>query len=262
MDLGLAGKVALVLGASQGLGFAIASALAAEGAAVGLVSRSREKLEAAATAIRGPGRAEVSVAAADIGKWPDLENAHGAIAGALGPPDILVNNSGGPPPVDVTSVDADLWRKQFEALVLNQMRIAERVLPHMRRKKFGRILTISSTSIIEPFPALAISSALRSALAQWMKTLAGEVARDGVTVNLILPGSMATARTEDLDRAAALRRGVAAATVAAEAAAEIPAGRYGDPREFGDAAAFLASPRASYITGVALRVDGGATRSL
>ena len=262
MDFGLAGKVALVLGASQGLGFAVAGALAAEGAAVGLVSRSTEKLETAAAAIRGQSRGKVASVAADVGNWSEVERAHGAIAGALGPPDILVNNSGGPPPIDVTSVDAGLWRGQFEAMVLNQMRLTERVLPHMRQKKFGRILTISSTSIIAPFPALAISNALRAALAQWMKTLAREVAGDGVTVNLILPGSMATARIRDLDREAASRRGVAAAAVAAEAAAEIPAKRYGDPKEFGDAAAFLASERASYITGVALRVDGGATRSL
>ena len=147
-------------------------------------------------------------------------------------------------------------------MVLTQMRLTERVLPDMRRRKFGRVLTVSSTTIIEPFAALAISNALRSALAQWMKTLAGEVARDGVTVNLILPGSIATARLADLDHRSARERGVPAATVAAEAAAGIPAGRYGDPAEFGDAAAFLASPRASYITGIALRVDGGATRSL
>ncbi|MDP9136961.1 MAG: SDR family oxidoreductase [Pseudomonadota bacterium] len=262
MDLGLTGKVALVLGASQGLGLAIAGALAAEGAAVGLVSRNAEKLAAAAADIRGRSEGKAMFAAADVGSWPDIERAHGAIAAAFGPPDILVNNSGGPPPVDVTIVDAALWQAQFEAMVLNQMRLTELVLPPMRRKKFGRILSVSSTSIIAPIPSLAISNALRSALAQWMKTLAGEVARDGVTVNLLLPGSMATARTEGFDRAAAAKRGVAAATVAAEAAAEIPAGRYGDPKEFGDAAAFLASPRASYITGVALRVDGGVTHSL
>jgi 3-oxoacyl-[acyl-carrier protein] reductase len=262
MDLNLAGKTALVLGASQGLGFAIARALAAEGARVGIVSRSPQKLEAAAAAIRSDSGAEVACAAGDVGKWSQLESAFGALSGALGPPDILVNNSGGPPPVEVTSVDADLWRAQFEAMVLNQMRLTEHVLPHMRRNRFGRILTVASTSIIEPFSALALSNALRSALAMWMKTLAGEVARDGITVNLLLPGSIATARTKDLDSKSAAKRGVPVATVTAEAAAGIPAGRYGDPAEFGDAAAFLASPRASYITGIALRVDGGATHSL
>ncbi len=262
MDLGLSGKVALVLGASQGLGFAIATALADEGAAVGLISRSKEKLEAAADAIRTKASGRVAVAAADIGKWPEIERAYRAVLDALGPLDILVNNSGGPPPVDVTQVDAELWQRQFEAMVLNQMRLTELVLPHMRRNKFGRVLAVSSTSIVEPFSALAISNALRSALALWMKTLAGEVARDGVTVNLILPGSIATARTEALDRAAAARRGVTASAIAAEAAADIPARRYGEPMEFGAAAAFLASMRASYITGIALRIDGGATRSL
>ncbi len=147
-------------------------------------------------------------------------------------------------------------------MVLNQMRLTELALPHMRRNRFGRVLAVSSTSVVEPFSALAISNALRSALALWLKTLAGEVARDGVTVNLILPGSIATARTEELDRAAAARRGVTASVIAGEAAADIPARRYGEPKEFGAAAAFLASERASYITGVALRIDGGATRSL
>jgi 3-oxoacyl-[acyl-carrier protein] reductase len=262
MDLELSRKVALVLGASQGLGFAIARALNAEGASVVLVSRSAQKLEAAAAALRAQKRGEVAVAAADVGNWPEIESALRATTGSLGPPDILVNNSGGPPPGDVTCVDAEVWRAQFETMVLNQMRLTERVLPHMRRKKFGRILTVSSTSIIEPFAVLPISNTLRSALAQWMKTLASEVARDGVTVNLLLPGSIATARTQDLDSRSAAARGVPVATIVAEAVAGIPAGRYGEPAEFGDAAAFLASPRASYITGVALRVDGGSTHSL
>jgi 3-oxoacyl-[acyl-carrier protein] reductase len=186
----------------------------------------------------------------------------------FGDPDILINNSGGPPTVDATHVDAALWQSQFEAMVLNQMRLTEAVLPAMRAKKFGRIISVSSTSIIEPFAALAISNSLRAALAGWMKTLAGEVAKDGVTVNLLLPGSFlgpgsfATERVSDLDRLAAERQGVEVSEVAQANIRDIPAGRYGEPKEFGQLAAFIASPKAGYITGSALKIDGGATRSL
>jgi 3-oxoacyl-[acyl-carrier protein] reductase len=180
----------------------------------------------------------------------------------IGEPDILINNSGGPPPVDATHVDAALWQSQFEAMVLNQMRLTEQVLPAMRAKKFGRIISVSSTSIVEPFAALAISNSLRAALAGWMKTLAGEVAKDGVTVNLLLPGSFATERVSDLDRLAAERQGVEVSEIAEANIRDIPAGRYGEPKEFGQLAAFIASPKAGYVTGTTLRIDGGATRSL
>jgi 3-oxoacyl-[acyl-carrier protein] reductase len=132
----------------------------------------------------------------------------------------------------------------------------------MRARQFGRIISVSSTSIIEPFAALAISNSLRAALAGWMKTLASEVAKDGVTVNLLLPGSFATERISDLDRRAAERQGVDVSEVAQANIRDIPAGRYGEPKEFGQLAAFIASPRAGYITGSALKIDGGATRSL
>jgi 3-oxoacyl-[acyl-carrier protein] reductase len=136
------------------------------------------------------------------------------------------------------------------------------VLPSMRAKRFGRILSVSSTSIIEPFAALAISNSLRAALAGWLKTLAGEVAADGVTVNLLLPGSFATERIDELDRQAAEREGVPLDQVRQANIQDIPVRRYGEPREFGSLAAYLASPRAAYITGAAFRIDGGATRSL
>jgi 3-oxoacyl-[acyl-carrier protein] reductase len=256
MDLHLAGTRALVCGASQGLGFAIAEALALEGCHVGLLARNAAKLEGHAADFARRGLAAMALPA-DMGDWPSLA----AALARFGSPAILVNNSGGPPPVDVTRVDPDLWRQQFEVMVLNQMRLTEAVLPAMRRAKFGRILSVASTSIVEPIPVLAVSNALRAALANWMKTLAGTVARDGVTVNMLLPGSFATARIESMDAAEADARKLPVAEIVAEAAAAIPAGRYGDPKEFAAVAAFLASPRASYVTGQMIRIDGGATRS-
>ena len=257
MDLELKNKTALVCGASQGLGLAIAWALAREGCRVGLLARNGEKLEAHVKAFAAEGLEAVALQA-DMFDWAQLRMA----LTRFGSPDILVNNSGGPPPVEVTSVEPDLWRSQFEAMVLNQMRLTEAVLPAMRQNGFGRILSVASTSIVEPLPNLAISNSLRAALAGWMKTLSGQVARDGVTVNMLLPGSFATERIDTLNAREAASRGIPVAQVVAEASAGIPVGRYGDPAEFAAMAAFLASPRASYLTGQMIRVDGGATRSL
>lgn len=261
MDLELRDKKAIVCGASKGLGLAIAECLAVEGATVGLVARSRERLAAAVSRIEAHGGKGLGVAA-DLGQWKDVESALKTMCDTFGNPDILVINSGGPPPVDVTQIDADLWRTQFEVMVLNQMRLTEAVLPGMRKNSFGRILSVSSTSIVEPFAALAISNSLRGALAGWLKTLAGEVASDGVTVNLLLPGSFATERIEELDRRAAERQGMSVEEIRQVNMKDIPARRYGEPKEFGLLAAFLASPKASYITGAAIKMDGGATRSL
>lgn len=261
MDLELAGKVALVTGASQGLGLAIARAIAAEGAAVALVSRNAAKLEAQATALTAEGAVAMGVPA-DLGDWPSVSQALEAVRRQLGEPEILVFNSGGPPLVDVTEVDPELWRAQFEAMVMSAMRLTEAVLPAMRARRFGRILAVASTSIVEPIAGLAISNSLRAALAGWMKTLSREVARDGVTINLLLPGSFATERIDTMNRRAAETEGVSLEEVVARTSAAIPVGRYGDPREFAAVAAFLASPRASYVTGTMIRVDGGSTAGL
>jgi 3-oxoacyl-[acyl-carrier protein] reductase len=261
MDLMLNDKIALVCGASQGLGLAIAKGLAAEGAAVALLARNADKLEAEADAIRQAGGRAIA-APADLGDWDSVAGALEAVRREFGAPDILVNNSGPPPPVDVTKVDPDLWRAQFEAMMLTLMRLTEAVLPEMREQGFGRILTVASTSIVEPIPALAISNALRAGLALWMKTLAGQVAGDGVTVNLVLPGSFATARLDAMNARKAEAEGIPVEDLAARASAAIPAGRYGRPDEFADMTVFLASPRAGYVTGTAVRIDGGNTGSL
>ena len=257
MDLDLKNKTALVCGASQGLGLAIAEALAREGCKVGLLARNAAKLEGHVKAFAAEGMNAMALPA-DMFDWPQLQTA----LDSFGMPDILVNNSGGPPPVDVTEVDPDLWRRQFEAMVLNQMRLTGAVLPAMRAKGFGRILSVASTSIVEPYASLAVSNSLRAALAGWMKTLAGQVARDGVTVNMLLPGSFATERIDRLNAREAEARGITLQQVVADSSAEIPVGRYGNPREFAAVAAFLASPKASYLTGQMIRIDGGATKSL
>ena len=257
MDLDLKNKTALVCGASQGLGLAIAEALAREGCKVGLLARNAAKLDAHVKAFAAQGMNAMALPA-DMFDWPQLRMA----LDSFGMPDILVNNSGGPPPVDVTEVDPDLWRRQFEAMVLNQMRLSEAVLPAMRAKGFGRILSVASTSIVEPFASLAVSNSLRAALAGWMKTLAGQVARDGVTVNMLLPGSFATERIVSLNAREAEARGITLQQVVDDSSAEIPVGRYGNPPEFAAVAAFLASPKASYLTGQMIRIDGGATKSL
>lgn len=256
MNLELTGHSALVCGASQGLGFAIAEALAEEGCRVGLLARNAARLEAHADAFARRGLKAVALPA-DMGDWASLDKA----LKVFGLPSILVNNSGGPPPVDVSQVDPDLWRRQFETMVLNQMRLTEAVLPAMRATKFGRILNVASTSIVEPIAGLAISNSLRAALANWMKTLATEVARDGITINMLLPGSFATERIDGFNIRESEARKIPIAQVVAENSAAIPIGRYGDPKEFGAVAAFLASPRASYVTGQMIRIDGGVTRS-
>ena len=256
MDLELHGKTALVCGASQGLGFAIAEALAMEGCRVGLLARNAAKLESHVKSMAARGFSAIALPA-DMGDWTSVER----VLKVFGLPSILVNNSGGPPPVDVTRVDPDLWRQQFETMVLNQMRLTEAVLPAMRAVKFGRILNVASTAIVEPISGLAISNALRAALANWMKTLATEVAEDGVTINMLLPGSFATERIHGFNRREAEARKISIEQVVEENSAAIPIGRYGDPKEFAAVAAFLASPRASYVTGQMIRIDGGITRS-
>jgi 3-oxoacyl-[acyl-carrier protein] reductase len=261
MDLELRGRTALVCGASKGLGYAIAECLAEEGVFVGLLARHVSTLKMASERITAKGGRAMPLEA-DMRDWGSLEQALTRWRDGVGDPDIVVLNSGSPPVIEVTQIDAELWRAQFEAMVLNQMRLTEALLPTMRAKRFGRIISVSSTSIIEPFAALALSNSLRAALAGWLKTLAGQVAADGVTVNLLLPGSFATERLEELDRRAAEQQGVSIGQIQEANIQDIPVRRYGEPREFGLLATFLASPKAAYVTGTALRIDGGATRSL
>jgi 3-oxoacyl-[acyl-carrier protein] reductase len=256
MDLGLKGKRALVLGASRGLGRAIAEGLAREGAQVTAAARRQEAIAEWAGDL-----ANVTPARVDLA---DIDSVTALAEGLLaeGGVDILVNNSGGPAPGQAHATARADWIAQFEAMAANIFELTARLLPPMRERGWGRVLSIGSSGLIQPIPNLAISNGVRAAVLGWSRTLAAEVARDGVTVNMILPGRIGTERVGELDAAASKRTGKSVEEIAAASRETIPAGRYGRPEEFADAALFLVSERASYITGSQIRVDGGLIRSV
>jgi len=261
MDFRLNGKSALIFGGSKGIGRGIADALAAEGVAVAMVARTKETLDRAAAEITGRGGRAIGIAA-DLADWPSVERAVGAARAQLGRIDILVNNSGGPPPSGAAGVKPEVWESQFHAMVLAIFRITDLVLPEMRARKWGRVLNVASYSVIEPIAGIGVSNTLRSAIVGWAKTLATETARDGITVNMLLPGVIATDRSIQLARAAAERQKISVEEAERRTAQTIPVGRLGTIQEFGAVAAFLASPLAAYVTGSLIRIDGGLVRSV
>ena len=245
MELGIAGRVALVTGASKGLGLGVATALAREGARVAVSSRSRDRVEAAAARI---GASAFVHDAANVDGAPKLVR---EVEDALGPIDIVIANSGGPPASpDALSFTTEQWRGAYELLLLGQIALIEAVLPGMRERGWGRVLSLSSSVVREPSPVLVLSAAHRAALLAALKTIARQVARDGVTVNTLLPGVIATDRAREIG------------ADSPERIAQIPMGRLGTVEEFAAAAAFLCSVPAGYITGTTLLVDGGATRAV
>ena len=258
MDLGLAGRHALVLGASRGLGAAVARALALEGATVSAAARTVEDTQRWISALPADVAARVTPIALDMADRTRIAQ----VAGVLPPVDILVNNGGGPPPGGAADHAPELWLNQFETMAANLFFLTQVLLPSMKARGWGRILTISSSGVVQPIPNLALSNGIRAAVAGWSKTLSAEVADQGITVNMVLPGRIHTDRVDQLDGIAAKRQGRSVEDVAKASMASIPAGRYGRPEEFADAVAFLASTRASYITGATLRVDGGMIRGV
>ncbi|MCV9939015.1 SDR family oxidoreductase [Boseaceae bacterium BT-24-1] len=261
MDLGLVGKRALVLGASRGLGATIARTLAAEGANVIAAARSTDLTEAWIAALPADQRGRVSAAKLDLAALDSVDVLADQLL-AEGGVDILIGNSGGPPPGEARDAKRADWLVHFEGMAANLFHLAQRLLPGMTERGWGRIVTIASSGVEQPIPRLALSNGIRAAVVGWSKTLASEVAGSGVTVNIVLPGRIHTERVDQLDDAAAARTGGTRDAVAQASMAAIPAGRYGKPQEFADVVAFLASERASYVTGAKIRIDGGMIRGI
>jgi 3-oxoacyl-[acyl-carrier protein] reductase len=256
MDLELNGKRALVLGASRGLGMAIAKSLAAEGATVFAAARSRDKIADWAQYMSNV--TPLALDLADIGQVDSVVDDLLKDGGV----DIIVNNGGGPPPGTAQTAERGQWLTHFEAMAANLFHLNTRLLPAMKRREWGRIISITSSGVEQPIPNLALSNGIRSAVVGWSKTLANEVAGDGITVNVVMPGRIHTQRVDELDAAAAKRTETDVTEVAAKSRATIPAGRYGKPEEFADVVTFLASARAGYVTGSKIRIDGGSIKSI
>jgi 3-oxoacyl-[acyl-carrier protein] reductase len=261
MDLGLEGKVALVLAGGGGLGRAIAKALAREGAKLAVADISAEALTKSTQDIKAVG-VDVLALSWDLKNLAHIEENVRKVEERFGSVDVLVNITGGPPPTPAAGQDPTLWDESFRSMVLSVIAVTDRVLPAMRRRKWGRVITSTSSGVVSPIPNLGISNALRLALVGWSKTLAREVAVDGITSNIIVPGRIETERIRFLDESRAKKQGRSVSEVSAESIASIPVGRYGRPEEYADAVAFLASERASYITGTIMRVDGGLISSI
>ena len=262
MDLGLTGRTALVGGASSGLGRAAAERLASEGCRLGLWSRGGEALEKTAAELRARHGVEVATVAGDASD-PEVASrvARDALE-KLGQVDILVLNAGGPPPAEPLATKPDDWRRSFQLLAITPIELATLLLPGMRERRWGRIVSILSSGIRQPIPNLPYSNACRSALQAWLKTIAAEVIADGVTVNGVLPGRLDTDRVASLDGGRAEREGRPLEAVRAEMEHSIPAGRYGDPDELGAYVAWLCSAPAGYQTGTFVPIDGGMLRFL
>lgn len=256
MNLGLDGKVSLVCGASRGLGRAIADELAAEGASLALCSRDAERLEAAAAEL------DALALPADLSVAGEPTRVVEATVGRLGKLDVLVANTGGPPAGTHDTLTLEDWDRATALLLRSTVELATAALPGMKERGWGRILAVTSVAVKQPVDNLILSNSLRAAVTGFAKTLSREVAPHGITVNTILPGYTATERVTDLNRANAEREGVDPSEIQARLEASIPLGRLAEPREFAALAAFLASDRASYITGGAFSVDGGWLRGL
>jgi 3-oxoacyl-[acyl-carrier protein] reductase len=250
VELGLEGKVALVMGASKGIGRGVATALAREGARVAISSRSEESLRTVVDEEKG----ELMPIAADTGDLARMAALPGEVEAALGPVEILVTNTGGPPPGGALDHTAEAWEAAYDSLVQAPRILAEAVIPGMRERGWGRIVNVASTSVREPIPGLALSNAHRMATVGLFKTLAGEVAADGITVNTVATGLFATERLFGMHGSAEAAR--------ESAKTNVPAGRLGLPEEYGDLVAFISSERAAYLTGTVIPLDGGRTSSV
>lgn len=262
MDLGLNGKIALVAGASKGLGYATAKALAAEGTVVAIASRDRAAIEKAASDLARETGGTVIPSAVDVRDGAAIAAWAGAVEKAHGGIDLLYANAGGPPAGAALDFDDAAWQEAFELLLLSTIRMCRAVVPSMRRRGGGAIIVATSSTVKEPLGNLALSNVMRGGVSSFAKTLASELAPDRIRVNQLMPGRIDTDRLRHLDEVNAKKAGTTPEEQKAKTIASIPMGRYGSPDEFGRAAAFLFSDAASYITGASLQVDGGLIRSV
>ena len=262
MELGLKNKTALVLGSSRGIGLGIAKNLVRAGAHVGITGRCLEQLIPLAQELGIGTQSRIVPLAIDLDKANSAASVFHRFIEAFGGIDILVNNSGGPPAGLTTEIKAEQWQAYFSAMVLRLIELTNLCLPIMQKQRWGRVLTISSSSAIQPIPGLAISNVLRPAIVAWSKTLASEVAKDGITVNTILPGKILTERLQALNHAFAQKNNLSIDEFETQLINTIPMGRFGRVEELADVATFYLSEQASYLTGSCIRVDGGAIGSL
>jgi 3-oxoacyl-[acyl-carrier protein] reductase len=256
MELGIRGRTAMVAAASKGLGRAIAFALIGEGARVAISARSPGPLAETEQALRAAG-GEVHAMSVDVTRADELERWHAATVAALGAPALLVTNTGGPPAGQFEQLTEDAWRAGIDATLMNAIRLSRLVLPAMRAARYGRIVHLSSFVAKQPMALLTISSTLRAGLSALTKTMATQVAGDGITVNSVLPGHFLTDRQVHVNELRAKQHGITRAEWETRLQAEIPAGRFGRPEELADAVAFLLSERAGYLNGASLQIDGG-----
>jgi 3-oxoacyl-[acyl-carrier protein] reductase len=262
VELGLKGKRAIVLAASRGLGYACALGLAREGCDLVVCSRDEGRIQEAAARLRKESGARVLPLAVDVSQPDAAPRIVAACVETYGGLEVAVHNAGGPPAGDTQSISDAQWHAAFDANLLSLARLARAAAPAMKKANYGRILTIASSSIRQPIPNLVLSNALRAGVLGLAKTLSRELAADGILVNVIAPGRIATERLDELDEAVARKTGQSTADVRRASVATVPLGRLGEPRELANLAVFLASEAASYITGAAVQVDGGLINAL
>lgn len=262
MKMGLKGSVALVTASSEGMGRAIALGLAMEGADIVMCARRADVLEDAANLVRGMSGVEVLPIVADMADEADIKRVVSTAGEHFGRIDVLVNNAGGPPHGEFVQQGEEQWQRAFELNLLSAVRLVREALPYLQASGRGRIINLTSTSVKQPIEGLVLSNAIRVGVIGMAKTLATELAPYGITVNSIAPGRIDTARIRDLDRARAEVLGVTEAEARKLAMEQIPMGRYGSPEEVANLAVFLASDKASYITGTTIQVDGGMVKSI